>query len=42
MREDNPVVEEAAAHTIVVVTGVFDLLHIGHLRFLEAARHLGD
>jgi rfaE bifunctional protein nucleotidyltransferase chain/domain len=27
---------------LVVVTGVFDLLHIGHLRFLEAARHLGD
>ncbi|HEV8192722.1 MAG TPA: adenylyltransferase/cytidyltransferase family protein, partial [Ktedonobacterales bacterium] len=27
---------------LVVVTGVFDLLHIGHLRFLEAARHLAD
>ncbi len=27
---------------LVVATGVFDLLHIGHLRFLEAARHLGD
>jgi cytidyltransferase-like protein len=27
---------------LVVVTGVFDLLHIGHLRFLEAARRLGD
>jgi len=26
----------------VVATGVFDLLHIGHLRFLEAARGLGD
>jgi D-glycero-beta-D-manno-heptose 1-phosphate adenylyltransferase len=26
---------------LVVVTGVFDLLHIGHLRFLEAARRLG-
>lgn len=26
----------------VVVTGVFDLLHIGHLRFLEAACRLGD
>lgn len=26
----------------VVVTGVFDLLHIGHLRFLEAACELGD
>ncbi|HEV2405473.1 MAG TPA: adenylyltransferase/cytidyltransferase family protein, partial [Ktedonobacterales bacterium] len=27
---------------LVVVTGVFDVLHIGHLRFLEAARALGD
>ncbi len=33
--------EGAAATEIVVVTGVFDLLHIGHLRFLEAARRLG-
>jgi cytidyltransferase-like protein len=28
------------ARDLVVVTGVFDLLHIGHLRFLEAAREL--
>ncbi len=34
--------EETAANRLVVVTGVFDLLHIGHLRFLEAARRLGD
>jgi D-glycero-beta-D-manno-heptose 1-phosphate adenylyltransferase len=27
---------------VVIVTGAFDLLHIGHLRFLEAARQLGD
>lgn len=27
---------------LVVATGVFDLLHIGHLRFLEAARRLGE
>ena len=27
---------------LVVATGVFDLLHIGHLRFLDAARALGD
>jgi rfaE bifunctional protein nucleotidyltransferase chain/domain len=27
---------------LVVVTGAFDLLHIGHLRFLQAARQLGD
>jgi cytidyltransferase-like protein len=30
------------SQTIVVATGVFDVLHIGHLRFLEAARALGD
>lgn len=40
--------EAASAHDhqapggIVVATGVFDLLHIGHLRFLQAARGLGD
>lgn len=34
-------VEESATQNAVVVTGVFDLLHIGHLRFLEAARRLG-
>lgn len=27
---------------LVVATGAFDLLHIGHLRFLQAARRLGD
>lgn len=32
----------SAKSGLVVVTGVFDLLHIGHLRFLEAARQLGD
>ncbi|MGH2516316.1 MAG: adenylyltransferase/cytidyltransferase family protein [Ktedonobacterales bacterium] len=35
----------AARHqggNVVVVTGAFDLIHIGHLRFLEAARELGD
>jgi len=31
-----------AARGLVVVTGAFDLLHVGHLRFLEAARHLGS
>ena len=34
--------EKHQGGNIVVVTGVFDLIHIGHLRFLEAARHLGD
>jgi cytidyltransferase-like protein len=31
----------ASGGGLVVVTGVFDLLHIGHLRFLEAAKRLG-
>lgn len=26
----------------VMASGVFDLIHIGHLRFLESARALGD
>lgn len=34
--------DEQRAPVTVVVTGVFDLLHIGHLRFLEGARALGD
>ncbi len=32
----------SGAGGLVAVTGVFDLLHVGHLRFLEAARQLGD
>ena len=27
---------------IVLANGVFDLFHIGHLRYLEAARAMGD
>jgi rfaE bifunctional protein nucleotidyltransferase chain/domain len=34
--------KEGAGGGLVVVTGVFDLLHIGHLRFLQAARALGS
>jgi D-glycero-beta-D-manno-heptose 1-phosphate adenylyltransferase len=33
--------DEGAGDGLVVVTGVFDLLHVGHLRFLCAARALG-
>jgi len=32
----------AAAKTIVFTNGVFDLLHVGHLRYLQQARALGD
>ena len=27
---------------VVMTNGVFDLLHVGHVRFLQAARALGD
>ena len=32
----------AAGKTVVVTNGVFDLLHPGHLRYLQHARRLGD
>jgi rfaE bifunctional protein nucleotidyltransferase chain/domain len=32
----------AAAATIVFTNGVFDILHPGHLRYLQAARRHGD
>ncbi len=32
----------AAGATVVLANGVFDLLHVGHLRYLQAARALGD
>ena len=32
----------ASGKTIVFTNGVFDLLHIGHLRYLQQARALGD
>jgi D-beta-D-heptose 7-phosphate kinase/D-beta-D-heptose 1-phosphate adenosyltransferase len=32
----------AAGKTIVFTNGVFDLLHPGHLRYLQHARSLGD
>jgi rfaE bifunctional protein nucleotidyltransferase chain/domain len=31
-----------AGKTLVLTNGVFDLLHLGHVRYLEAARRLGD
>ncbi len=34
--------QDDRAAGLVVVTGAFDLLHVGHLRFLEAARRLGN
>lgn len=32
----------ANGKTVVVTNGCFDLLHVGHLTYLEAARNLGD
>ena len=32
----------AAGQTVVFTNGVFDLLHVGHLRYLQHARRLGD
>jgi rfaE bifunctional protein nucleotidyltransferase chain/domain len=31
-----------AGRTVVFTNGVFDLLHVGHLRYLQQARALGD
>ena len=32
----------ATGKTVVFTNGVFDLLHVGHLRYLQHARGLGD
>jgi D-beta-D-heptose 7-phosphate kinase/D-beta-D-heptose 1-phosphate adenosyltransferase len=32
----------AAGQTLVVTNGCFDLLHVGHITYLETARNLGD
>ena len=39
-----PIVEEyrSQGKTIVFGNGCFDLIHVGHIRYLEAARELGD
>jgi rfaE bifunctional protein nucleotidyltransferase chain/domain len=34
--------ERAAGHTIAFANGCFDLLHVGHVRYLEAAAKEGD
>lgn len=42
--EEGPYAEavRAAGRTLVFTNGVFDLLHPGHVRYLRAARRLGD
>ena len=32
----------AAGKRVVFTNGVFDILHVGHVRYLEEARALGD
>ncbi len=32
----------AAGHTVALANGIFDILHVGHLRYLEAARVNSD
>ena len=34
--------QAAAGRVIVLTNGHFDLLHVGHLRYLQSARRLGD
>ena len=34
--------EREAGRTVVLANGAFDLLHVGHVRYLAAARALGD
>jgi rfaE bifunctional protein nucleotidyltransferase chain/domain len=34
--------QRAAARQVVATNGCFDLLHVGHVTYLEAARALGD
>jgi rfaE bifunctional protein nucleotidyltransferase chain/domain len=34
--------EKAAGRRVVATNGCFDLLHVGHVRFLQEARSLGD
>src|SRR5262245_5357806 len=33
---------KASGKTVVLANGCFDLLHVGHIRYLEGARELGD
>jgi len=44
-REDLPQLAEslrAQGKTVVTTNGCFDLLHVGHVRILKAAKELGD
>ena len=34
--------EKSAGSRIVLCHGIFDLVHIGHIRYLQAAKKMGD
>src|SRR3990172_5823875 len=34
--------EKEKGKTIVFANGVFDILHVGHVRYLKEAKHMGD
>jgi len=37
----NKQIKQTRKHTIVLASGVFDLLHLGHVKFLEEAKRTG-
>ncbi|MFM9902969.1 MAG: adenylyltransferase/cytidyltransferase family protein [Pyrinomonadaceae bacterium] len=39
---DEALAARRAGHTIVLANGCFDLLHVGHVRYLAGAKALGD
>ena len=36
------VVKQVVGQRVVLANGCFDILHVGHIRYLEAARRLGE
>src|SRR5262245_7878244 len=42
LRRLEEVPELVAGQKVVLANGCFDVLHVGHLRYLQAARSLGD
>jgi rfaE bifunctional protein nucleotidyltransferase chain/domain len=38
----NSIRKQLGGKRVVVVCGIYDLLHVGHIRFLQKAKELGD